>query len=279
MDSDLVARQDAILSLSKDSGLELRIGHLYPRLMNLYGDRGNLICLERRARWRGIAVTITELEIGDPLDPEAFDLLFIGGAQDKEQRLVAHDLREVKGAALKAGVEKGLVVLAICGGFQLLGRYYRPAQGEDLMGLGILDVWTEHPGGATDRCIGNIALDWEGKTLVGFENHGGRTYLGPDARPLGQVIYGYGNNAQDGSEGAVYQNCFGSYLHGSFLPKNPEFADHLLGLALARRYGPVEMAPLNDRLEREAKETALRQARAEASARRPWLRRVLHRSG
>lgn len=255
--------------------MELRLGHLYPRLMNLYGDRGNLLCLRQRARWRGIDVALTELSLGAPLDPQGFDLIFIGGGQDKEQRLVAADLTEVKGPALRQAVEAGVVVLAVCGGYQLLGHYYRPAQGEDLVGLGILDLTTEHPGGATDRCIGNIALEWEGQVLVGFENHGGRTHLGPQARPLGKVIYGYGNNGQDGAEGAIYRNCYGTYLHGSFLPKNPEFADHLLRLALARRHGLVELPPLDDRLERAARQTAWGQAQQEAASRHSWPRRLI----
>ena len=153
-----------------------------------------------------------------------------------------------------------MVVLAVCGGYQLLGRYYRPAEGEDLPGLGIFDAWTVHPGPTAKRFIGNVVVRWQGATLVGFENHGGRTFLGPAARPLARVIAGYGNNGRDGTEGAVQANAFGTYLHGSLLPKNPRFADHLIALALARKYGDGELPPLDDALEEQAHAEAVRLA-------------------
>ena len=238
----------------------LRLAHLYPKQMNLYGDRGNILCLRRRCAARGIELAVDELEMGDPLDATACDLIFIGGAQDREQRRVAADLLEVKGEALRQAVAAGVAVLAVCGGYQLLGRYYRPAAGEDLPGLGVFDAWTEHPGAAAKRFIGNVVVRWQGVTLVGFENHGGRTFLGPAARPLARVIAGYGNNGRDGTEGAVQANAFGTYLHGSLLPKNPRFADHLIALALARKYGRGELRPLDDALEERAHAEAVRLA-------------------
>jgi len=248
--------------------MKLVIGHLYPTQMNLYGDRGNISCLLQRCRWRGIEAEVKPLDLNEPLDPEGYDLLFMGGGQDREQQLVAADLANTKGEALRQAVANGVVALAICGGYQLFGHYYRPAQGPELPGIGIFDAWTVHPGKAAQRCIGNIVIEWEKGILVGFENHGGRTYLGPKARPLGRVLAGYGNNTGN-DEGAIQGTAFGSYLHGSFLPKNPEFADHLIALALQRRYGEVELAPLDDSLELAAKNVAARQALAEGR----WQRR------
>ena len=240
--------------------LGLRLAHLYPKQMNLYGDRGNILCLRRRCAGRGIELMVDELEMGEPLDPAGCDLIFMGGAQDREQRRVAADLLAAKGDALRQAVASGVVVLAVCGGYQLLGRYYRPAEGEDLPGLGIFDAWTVHPGPTAKRFIGNVVVRWQGATLVGFENHGGRTFLGPAARALARVIAGHGNNGRDGTEGAVQANAFGTYLHGSLLPKNPRFADHLIALALARRYGRGELAPLDDALEGRAHAEAVRLA-------------------
>lgn len=244
----------------------LRLAYLYPTLMNLYGDRGNILCWRRRCQLRGIDLDIHEVGLGDPLDPAAYDIIFIGGGPDREQRRVAEDLLASKGDALHRAVEAGVVVLAVCGGYQLLGRFYRDASGAELAGLGVFDAWTVHPGEHARRCIGNIAVEWQGKSLVGFENHGGRTYLGPGARPLGQVVAGFGNNGEDGTEGAVRDNAFGTYLHGSLLPKNPAFADHLLGLALRRRSEGAELPPLDDGLEVLAHQRALAIARAERRA-------------
>ena len=238
--------------------LSLRLAHLYPKLMNLYGDRGNIICLRRRCQAREIELVVDDLGLGDRLDPRLYDLIFMGGGQDREQRRVVDDLIDVKGDAIRQAVEEGVATLAVCGGYQLFARYYRPAVGDDLPGLGIFDAHTEHPGEEVARCIGNVVAEWEGGTLVGFENHGGRTYLGENARPLARVRVGHGNNGSDGTEGAVYKNAFGTYLHGSLLPKNPRFADHLLRTALRYRYGEVELGPLDDSLEDEAHAAAIR---------------------
>jgi CobQ-like glutamine amidotransferase family enzyme len=216
--------------------ITLTLGHLYPDQLNLYGDRGNILTLQQRCHWRGINLRVVELGIGDALDPDAYDLLFIGGGQDREQAPVAQDLYETKSIGLWAAIEDDMPMLAVCGGYQLLAHYYRPASGPDMKGLGVFDAWTVHRGARAPRCIGNVAISWHGQTLVGFENHGGQTYLGT-AQPLGKILKGYGNNAQDGSEGAIYRNTYGTYLHGSLLPKNPHFADHLLQLALKRSYG------------------------------------------
>ena len=214
----------------------LTLGHLYPDQLNLYGDRGNILTLRRRCQLRGLELRVVELGIGDALAPDEYDMLFIGGGQDKEQAPVAQDLLEMKSIGLWAAVEDDMPVLAVCGGYQLLAHYYRPAEGPDMRGLGVFDAWTIHKGTQSPRCIGDLAISWNGSTLVGFENHGGRTYLGT-AKPLGKVLKGYGNNAEDHTEGAVYRNAFGTYIHGSLLPKNPHFADHFIALALERTYG------------------------------------------
>lgn len=245
--------------------LTLKLGHLYPDQLNLYGDRGNILALRRRCQQRGIELRVVSLGIGDALAPDEYDLLFIGGGQDREQAPVARDLYEVKGIGLWAAIEDDMPVLAVCGGYQLLAHYYRPAQGPDMRGLGVFDAWTIHKGPRAARCVGDIAITWNGGTLVGFENHGGRTYLGT-AQPLGTVLKGYGNNAEDRSEGAIYRNAYGTYMHGSLLPKNPHFTDHLITLALQRTYGlqeplpqvestsdsAVSLFPIDDRLEWEA---------------------------
>jgi|DewCreStandDraft_5_1066085.scaffolds.fasta_scaffold02050_4 CobQ-like glutamine amidotransferase family enzyme len=241
--------------------LSLRLAHLYPRRMNIYGDRGNILALRYRCQARGIELTVEELEVGEPLDPARFDIIFIGGAQDREQRLVAQDLASQKGPALREAAAAGAVVLAVCGGYQLLGHYYRTAQGEELPGVGLFDAWTVHPGPGARRFIGDVVVEWESRTLVGFENHGGRTYLGPDARPLGRVLAGFGNNGEDGYEGAVRGSAFGTYLHGSLLPKNPHFTDRLISLALERRYPGAALPPLDDSLEAQAHAAAVRIAR------------------
>ncbi len=226
----------------------LRICHLYPDLLNLYGDRGNIMVLIQRARWRGLPVTVTEVGLGEPVDPDAADLFFIGGGEDRQQRIAADDLCRVKRNALEDAVEDGAVVLAVCGGYQLAGRYYRPAEGEELPGVGLLDLWTEHPGPGVRRLIGNLVIAVEGtdEPLIGFENHGGRTHLGPGARPLGRVLSGFGNNGEDGWEGAVSRRVYGTYLHGPLLPKNPAFADRLIREALDRRSPGVALGPLPD---------------------------------
>ncbi len=240
--------------------MELRICHLYPDLLNLYGDRGNLMALVNRARWRGVDVRVDESKLGVPLRPGEHDLYFIGGGEDRQQRLAAGDLRERKAPALEDAAARKAVVLAVCGGYQLLGHYYRPAEGEDLIGIGLLDVTTEHPGPRARRLIGNIVIRSRivnGQTLVGFENHGGRTRLGPAAQPLGAVVAGAGNNGEDGTEGAISRNVYGTYMHGPLLPKNPALTDHLLSAALAARYGEAPLSPLDDRVELAAHAAAL----------------------
>lgn len=240
----------------------IRIGHLYPRHMNLYGDRGNILCLQNRCRWRGIETTLTAIEVGEPVDPEAYDLIFVGGGPDREQQRVADDLLGLKADGLRDAAGQGVVVLAVCGGYQLLGHYYRPGEGDDLPGLGLLDLHTEHPGPKVPRCIGNLTATWQTATLVGFENHGGRTFLGPACLPLAKVQHGFGNNGQDGSEGGQQGTVYGTYLHGSFLPKNPEFTDHLLAQALthAGHDAAPLLTPLDDGLELRARDAAIRLA-------------------
>jgi hypothetical protein len=242
--------------------MELRVCHLYPDLLNLYGDRGNIATLARRAQWRGIEVRVVEARLGDPIDPRDADLYFMGGGEDRQQRLAAPDLCRVKGAALRDAAETGAAVLAVCGSYQLLGHYYRPSDGPDLEGLGLLDLTTEHPGPRARRLIGNIVMHESetGQMLVGFENHGGRTRLGPGARPLGRVASGFGNNGEDHTEGAVWKTVYGTYLHGPLLPKNPWFADLLISLALRRHHGEVTLAPLADEEEHRAAAAAARRA-------------------
>ena len=250
--------------------MKLTLGHLYGDLLNLYADRGNIITWQQRCAWRGIELEVKAIGIGDDLQPDELDLLFMGGGQDGDQRLMADDLFTHKAAALKSALEDGLPMLVVCGGYQLFGHYYQPAVGDRLPGLGLFDLHTVHPGAHVPRCIGNVALQWEApgtgpgaapgtasKTLVGFENHGGRTFLGSGAQPLGRVLSGHGNNSQDGTEGAVVHHAYGTYLHGSLLPKNPHFADHLLSLALRRRYAGATLAPLDDTLEWRAHQVIL----------------------
>ena len=238
----------------------LRLGHLYPSLMNVYGDRGNIICLARRCRLRGIRLEVFPLERGERLDPGAFDLLFMGGAQDSEQLLVADDLASTKGAPLREAVEADVVFLGVCGGYQLAGQAYRSADGSELAGAGVLDMYTVHPGPKAKRLIGNLVAEWEGGTLAGFENHGGRTYLGARAQPLARVVHGFGNDGVSGLEGARFRNAFGCYLHGPVLPKNPALADKLISLALERRYGDGTLAKLDDSLEKIAHAAAMQAA-------------------
>jgi CobQ-like glutamine amidotransferase family enzyme len=261
----------------------LRLAHLYPSMMNLDGDRGNVICLRRRCEARGIHLDVDEIDIGMPLDPDRYDLVFMGGGQDREQIRVGEDLLRLKGPPLVSAVESGLPLLAVCGGYQMMGHGYHTAAGERIAGLGIFDAETENPGEGADRCIGNVQVAWEAGTLVGFENHGGRTYLGAGAVPLGVVRFGFGNNGEDGTEGCHHGNAFGTYLHGSLLPKNPALADRLLALSLERKYGSGELAPLDDRIEEAAHGAAAAVARQEAtriSARlgSRW-RRIVRRAG
>ncbi len=239
-------------------GLALQICHLYPDLLNLYGDRGNLLTLKQRCAWRGIDCTITPVSLGDTFDPDSFDLVFMGGGQDYEQNLLYEDLLEQKGAAIRTAVEQGLVFLCICGGFQLMGLFYEEQDGHKIDGLGALNLWTV---GRPDRLIGNtiheapiLAERGSDPVLVGFENHSGRTFLGTGVQPLARVRKGGGNNGDDQTEGAIYKNVYCTYSHGSFLPKNPAMADHLIEIALKRRYPAFEkLEPLDDRLAENAR--------------------------
>jgi CobQ-like glutamine amidotransferase family enzyme len=251
---------------------KLRILHLYPELMNLYGDRGNLIALRARCRWHGIEPIVEEAGLDDPVEFADLDLVVMGGGQDREQRLVARDLAGPRGWRLRNAVEEGLCLLAICGSYQLLGTSYGTAAGETLPGAGIFDLVTE-PG--RGRLVGHVAVavGEERRVLAGFENHAGRTFLGSGGKPLGRVLRGYGNNGRDGQEGAVYRNAFGTYLHGPVLPANPWFADHLLGLALERRYGTAELRLLDDTRERAAHAAVIRESHVDARRRRRERRR------
>jgi CobQ-like glutamine amidotransferase family enzyme len=234
--------------------MELRIAHLYAHFLNIYGDRGNIVALTKRAEWRDIEVITTPIGIGEPIDPDYFDLYFIGGGQDKQQTVIAQDLitrRDI----LHRAVEQKSVILAICGGYQLLGHYYKPHQGEELKGLSILDA---HTVAGHKRMIGNVQIKRaDGSTLVGFENHSGQTFLGKDVSGLGKVVVGNGNNGEDGYEGAAAGTVYGTYLHGSLLPKNPHFADLLITQALTRRYGNLSLKRLDDALEISAHKRAL----------------------
>jgi CobQ-like glutamine amidotransferase family enzyme len=240
--------------------MQLRLAYFYPSLMNLYGNRGNVQTLALRCRRRGIELLIEEIGIGDQTNMTDFDLAVFGGGNGKEQQKIGQDLFETKINNLRAAIEDGLVTLTICGGFHLFGEYYRPLEGPVLKGISIFDARTE---GSKKRAAGDIIIRSELKNgkaleLIGFENHSGRTYLGPGCRPLGRVISGFGNNGRDKTEGARYLNCFGTYLHGPLLPKNPVLADYLLELALERRYGINDLAPLDDSLENETRRRMLK---------------------
>jgi lipid II isoglutaminyl synthase (glutamine-hydrolysing) len=236
----------------------LRVCALYPDLMNIYADRGNLIMLERRSQWRGIGFQLLSAGLDEPLDPDAADLYYIGGGQDRDQKLCAHDLAEAKRDAVHAAAARGAVILAVCGGYQLLGHSYQLGD-ETLPGVGLVDLHTVRAEGA--RLIGNVAIevevDGERRVLAGFENHGGRTYLGAGTAPLGRVLKGHGNNDRDGQEGVHAGTVIGTYLHGPLLPKNAWFADWLIATALGLN-APLE--PLADELEHAAHAEARRAA-------------------
>jgi len=242
--------------------MELRVLALYPDQMNIYADRGNIVFLRRRCEWRGIGFSYAGAGSGEPIDPAAHDLFYIGGGQDRDQRLVAADMVRTKREALGSAADDGAVVLAVCGGYQLLGHSYQLGE-EKLPGLGLADLETVREPGA--RLIGNVAIEADlgdgPRLLAGFENHGGRTYLGPGAQPLGRVVKGFGNNGQDGFEGVRRDNMIGTYLHGPLLPKNAWLADRLIALALERRYGTrPDLDRLDDALELAAHRSARRAA-------------------
>ena len=236
--------------------MELTICHLYPDLLNVYGDVGNVLILKHRASLRGIDVNIVNSSLNDTLDKDNIDIIFFGGGQDYEQSIVSNDLNTIKKDDIKEYIEDGKVFLAICGGYQLLGKYYTAPNGEKINGLGILNIYTE---GGDTRFIGNTEIYNESfdETYVGFENHSGRTYIN-DHTPLGKCIHGYGNNGQDGYEGCIYKNTFCTYFHGSLLSKNPELADKLLELALSKKYDEVSLEPLDDTFELKGKECILK---------------------
>lgn len=252
---------------------KLTIGWLYPELMSTYGDRGNIIVLQKRCEWRNISVEIKKLDLEFTInDLRTCDLLFMGGAQDQQQKIASKDLKK-KSSVLKEMIDKDVPGLYICGAYQFLGKYYKEANGTVVDGLNILDLYTVNPGENVNRLIGNIVIELEINrlkqgviagapsrwnridTLVGFENHGGRTYLGKNVKPLGKVIKGFGNNGEDKTEGVIYKNTFGSYLHGPILPKNPHLADLLIKLALEKKYKDsfITISSLDNSLEFKAR--------------------------
>lgn len=231
----------------EERNLKISIGHLYPKLLNLYGDMGNIITLEKRCEWRGISVEYDPIGIGDRV--KEHDLYFIGGGQDRQQQEVAGELYKNKDFLISER-DKNSVFLGICGGYQLFGHYYQPFEGDKLLGISLMDAYTV---AGKKRFIGNVTVETDflnPSTLVGFENHSGLTYLQGGTKPLGKLKVGNGNNGQDGMEGGRYKNVFGTYLHGSLLPKNPHFADYLIELALEKRYGEkIKLSKLDDELE------------------------------
>jgi CobQ-like glutamine amidotransferase family enzyme len=240
----------------------LRLCHLYPGEMNIYADRGNIAVLQRRLAWRGLALEVTELGLGDRIEPGRHDLFYLGGGQDRDQAVVADDMVATKAEGLHAAVADGAAVVCVCGGFQLAGHGYTGADGSRMPGVGILDLDTV--AGPT-RLIGDLVidadLDGERHRLVGFENHAGRTRLGPGCRPLGRVVSGHGNNGDDGGEGGVSGRVVGTYLHGPLLPKNPWLADRLIAWALAHATGTEpRLEPLDDSLEDAAHAVATTRA-------------------
>lgn len=239
----------------EEKDLKISIAHLYPKLLNLYGDMGNVITLIKRCQWRGISVEFENIDIGDSI--KSHDLYFIGGGQDKQQEEVAQELYSHK-SELTAQRDDGAVFLGICGGYQLFGHYYQPHDKEKLVGLSLMDAYTV---AGKKRFIGNVTVKTDfltPNTLVGFENHSGLTYLQGETKPLGVVSVGNGNNGKDGFEGGRYKNVFGTYLHGSLLPKNPHLADYLITLALEKRYGEkIELSKLDDSMEYAAHESVV----------------------
>jgi CobQ-like glutamine amidotransferase family enzyme len=239
------------------------VGHLYPGYLNIYADRGNIAVLSARAAWRGLELDVRTIEPGDPM-PDDVDLFYLGGGQDREQALIAPDLAH-RGPALAEAVAGGTAVLAVCGGYQLLGRFYRDRGGEELPGAGVLPL---HTLAGDRRMIGDVLLECElepgvVRTLAGFENHAGRTILDDGAAPLGCVVAGFGNDGESGYEGCRLGRAIGTYLHGPLLPRNPWLADWLLAQALAHRTGedPAVLAPLEDELEAQAHDVSAARAK------------------
>jgi lipid II isoglutaminyl synthase (glutamine-hydrolysing) len=229
--------------------LQLRIAHLYPDLLDLYSDRGNVIILQKRAQWRGLDVTVDQISVGHEPALRDYDILVMGGGMDREQAIVAEDLQKRR-ENLEDAVNSGTVVVAICGGYQLLGHTFETNAGQRIPGLGLLDL---HTVGAKTRMVGNVVAEMEidgAKTsIIGYENHSGKTYLGPGVEPMMKVIKGYGNSGEDQWEGVRQGTIFGTYLHGPLLAKNPVLADHMITLALRRHDLAVSLDRLNDELE------------------------------
>ena len=240
--------------------MQLIVCHLYPDLMNIYGDRGNIIALSYRANLQGIDLEVGAVTVDGVIDPEKYDLYFFGGGQDRQQNIVAEDLPSKK-EALVSAINNGAALLSICGGFQLLGKYYKDQDGAILPGIGLFDCYTE---AGKKRMIGNVVAETEmtGKKIkvVGFENHSGRTFLGKEQKALAKIVRGFGNNGEDKTEGIVYKNAIGTYLHGSFLPKNPEITDWLLEKAIQRKNPDFKLPPLDDEFEQMAKTAAIKRA-------------------
>lgn len=231
--------------------MKITIGHFYPDLLNLYGDRGNILAIKKRCEWRGIEAEVKEFSINDEVDFSDLDIVFLGGGSDREQLIVCKRLKEIQKDILSYVQDNG-VILAVCGGYQLLGHYYQ-LEKEKIEGLSVLDIYTV---AGQKRLIDNVIIETDFGLIAGFENHGGRTYIG-EHKPLGKVLYGNGNNGEDGQEGVLYRNVFGTYLHGPILPKNPNLTDELIARALTRKYGKADLSPLDDRIELQAKEYIL----------------------
>ena len=256
--------------------MKLNICYLYPDLMDTYGDKGNIITIIKRCQWRGINTRLINMTINDKLSTiNDMDIFFFGGGQDKAQIIVGKDLKSKKSTLIES-IENGAVLLSICGGYQLMQKYFKTSDGKVIDGIGLFDAYTV---GSNTRMIKNLLIEInldlqkeidkayqntkykiQNTNLVGFENHSGKTYLGENLKPLGKVIKGSGNNGEDKTEGAIFKNAFGCYLHGSLLPKNPHFADYLITKALERRYGIVKLKPLDDSIEWQAHKWAIYRA-------------------
>ncbi len=237
------------------------ICHLYPDLLNMYGDRGNVIALQKRCLWRGIDIVLYDIALYQLFNPDECDILFIGGGQDFEQEIIMSDYME-KSTDIKSYIETDGTVLAICGGYQMLGNYYKTGDGKTIELPGLINIETV---GTKNRLIGNLVFEWEndvtGQThrMVGFENHSGLTYLGEGVQPLGKVLKGFGNNGQDGLEGARYKNVFCSYAHGSLLPKNPQLADYIIACAMKRKYPDApDLIELDNQYEMQANQSMIK---------------------
>jgi CobQ-like glutamine amidotransferase family enzyme len=253
--------------------LQLTIGWLYPSLMSTYGDRGNILVLQKRCEWRGIGATVVPIDQEiTPKQLTSVDLIFGGGSQDREQEMVMRDLRGKKATIIKVLIEENKPALFVCGSPQLMGNWYEPSVGQRIEGLGIFDMTSKHPGPDQPRLIGNTVANvvWanlnsnlkfqiSNSTIVGFENHGGRTYLGKNAKPFAKIIKGFGNNGEDGTEGVIYKNAIGCYFHGPLLPKNPHVADFMIQRALEVKYQKeIQLKPLDDTLEWQAHQTIVK---------------------